>query len=142
MRGLVEVVGGQQHRRAGVAQFLDQGPELPARGRVETRGRLVEEQQLRLALDAESHLQPPALPPGEPVHPGVRRPGQTHRVDQLGAVADQSVVVRVVSDRLGHGERVAGARSLTHHADPVPPPAAGDRGILAQHRHLTGVPAA
>ena len=45
--GLVEVVGGEQHRGAQLAQRADQRPELPAGLRVEAGRRLVEEEQGR-----------------------------------------------------------------------------------------------
>ena len=70
--GLVHVVRGEQDRRAELAQARDQLPGLAARGRVEARGRLVEEDQLRVARDAEGEVQAPALAAGQRGDAGTR----------------------------------------------------------------------
>ena len=63
--GLVQVVGGEQHRGAELAQRPDQRPELAARLGVEAGRRLVEEQQRRPADDAQRDVEPAPLAAGE-----------------------------------------------------------------------------
>ena len=59
--GLLDVVGGQQDRGARPAQVVDQVPGVMPGRRVEARGRLVEEQQIGRADDAEGEVQATAL---------------------------------------------------------------------------------
>ena len=54
------------------AQRLDQVPERPPGLRVEAGGRLVEEQQLGPADDAEGDVEPAALPAGQLPRAGPR----------------------------------------------------------------------
>ena len=58
--GLVEVLRGQQHRRALGDERADDVPHLVAPARVEAGRRLVEEQQLRGDDDARGDVEPPA----------------------------------------------------------------------------------
>ena len=57
---LVEVVRGHEDREPA-RQIVDQPPELPARQRVDTAGRLVEEDDRRLVEDRAAEREP--LPP-------------------------------------------------------------------------------
>jgi len=57
LRGLVEVVSGQQDRRALALELLDQRPELTARLGVEPGGGLVEEEQLGPAEDPQGDVE-------------------------------------------------------------------------------------
>ena len=70
---LLHVVRGEQDRLAERAQPGDQLPRLPTRGGVEAGGRLVEEDQLGVAADAEREVEPPALAAGERLDARVRR---------------------------------------------------------------------
>ena len=63
--GLVEVLGGEQDRAAVGDQLADRGPHLAARARVETGGRLVEEDQRRPADQADREVEPAAHATGE-----------------------------------------------------------------------------
>ena len=77
--GLLQVLGGQQDRRAPVHQRLEHVPQLDAGARVEARGGLVEEQHLgpgderRGQVEAAAHAARVRL--HQPV--GRRRPGRT-----------------------------------------------------------------
>src|SRR5215211_8406953 len=55
--GLFQVLGGQQHGGAGVDQVADQVPEVPAAGRVQPGGGLVQEQHLRAADQAGGQVE-------------------------------------------------------------------------------------
>ena len=70
--GLVHVVGGQHDRAASVAKVADHVPELPARLRVQTGGRLVKEQKLGVADQGDGDRQPLLLAAGELLDEGVR----------------------------------------------------------------------
>ena len=59
---LVEVVRREQDRLAERLERADRVPGVAARGRVEARGRLVEEDQLRVADQRQRQIQPPQLP--------------------------------------------------------------------------------
>ena len=70
--GLVEVVGGEQDGRPLGFQLTDEGPEVAPGLGVESRGRLVEEQQLGAADDAEGDVDPTTLAAREPGDAGLR----------------------------------------------------------------------
>jgi len=56
-------VRGEQHSLAQPAQVLDRRPASPASFRVEAGGRLVEENQIRVAREGEGEVQAAPLPP-------------------------------------------------------------------------------
>ena len=77
-------MGGEQDRGVlDVGQAVHQVVELAPRLRVEAGRRLVQEQQLGPADDADGHVQPAALPAGERADPLARVLGQADRLDQL-----------------------------------------------------------
>ena len=82
--GLVEVMGGEQDRGAlQVGESVHQLVELAAGLGVEAGRRLVEEQQLRAADDADRDVEPAALPAGERGDLAVGEFCQPDRVEQL-----------------------------------------------------------
>ena len=137
---LVQVVGAEQDRGAARGQLPDQVPELPPRRGVEPRGRLVQDQQLGAADQAEREVHPAALTAGQPAQPGARLRGQAHRPDQLARFPGSRVVAGQVPDHLAHGQLAEVAGVLGHDADPGPPAAARGRRVSAQHGHLARVP--
>ena len=60
---------GEQHGTATPAELLDDAPQLPPRLRVQSRRRLVQEQQIRIAHERASNGQALPLPAGELAHP-------------------------------------------------------------------------
>ena len=58
--GLLEVLGGEEDRRAVVRQRLDGLPDREPAARVQARARLVEEDHLRAADQAHREVEPPA----------------------------------------------------------------------------------
>ena len=66
--GLVEVVGGEHDRRAEGAQVLDDLPAPSPGFGVEARGRLVEEDQLRVAGEGEREVEAAPLAAGQPAN--------------------------------------------------------------------------
>ncbi len=139
MLGLVEVVGREQDRGAAGPQPRDQLPELPARLRVETGRRLVEEEQLRRTDDAQRDVQAPPLSTGEPARPCPPLLLQPGGADHLVGVARRRVERRVVAHELLDRElrRVRGC--LPDDAEPRPPGATSGAGIGAENLHLPGV---
>jgi hypothetical protein len=137
--GLVEVVGGEQHRRAEGAQLPDERPELPPRLGVEPGGRLVEEQQLRAADDAQSDLQPSALPTRQPASAGAGVVGEADEFEHLVDVAWFRVVRRLRAQQLPAGQLALAQAGLEHDAQlHLPAPPAGRR-VHAEHPDLSAV---
>ncbi len=130
--GLVEVLGGEQDRGALRDDGAHDLPDLVAAARVESGGRLVEEEQVwgvedgSRDVDAPPHtarvlLDLPAGRRGEPEgfqelggtlpgrRPGVpEQPGQQHQVLGTGQVLVHGRVLAGETDPAAHGVRVAG----------------------------------
>ena len=81
--GLVEVLGREQHGRAGGDEDPHDLPHLVAAAGVETGGRLVEEQQLGGDDDAGGDVEPAAHAARVGAHEPVGGVGQPERVEQL-----------------------------------------------------------
>ncbi len=97
---LLQVVRGQHHGRAAVAQRAHQLPGVPAPFGVQAGRRLVEEEDLGAAEQREGQVQAPFLAPGQLLHPypgppGV--PGPSPGPDRLAGSAVQPVHIRTVS---------------------------------------------
>ncbi len=143
--GLVQVVGGEQDRRAGVGQALDQAPELAAGLRVEAGGRLVQEQQLGAADDAERDVEPAALAAGQAGRAGVALLRQADQLDRLVRPHRVGEVGRHRADPLAHGQ-LAGLGQvvdpLQDDADAGLPLGGRPGRVVPEHRHVAAVPAA
>jgi hypothetical protein len=140
--GLVQVVGGEQHRGALVPQSADEVPELAAHLRVEAGGGLVQEQQLGAADDAEGDVEAAALASGEQAGAAAALVGQADGLDDLVDVPGVPVVAGEVAQHLLDGDQVEVAALLQHHADPLAPVGAGPAGVRAEDGELTAVPVA
>jgi hypothetical protein len=139
---LVEVVGGEQHGRAGVPQPGDEVPEGAARLGVEARGGLVEEQQLGGPDDPQGDVEPAPLPAGELAGAGAGLVGEPDSGDHLVRVAGTGVVARVVVHELVDGQLRLVGGALQHDADPGAPGPSGGARVLPEHADLAGVPGA
>jgi len=85
--GLVEVVGGQQH---GLAQLLERADRLPgvAPGAgIEAGGGLIQEDQLRVADQGQSQIEPAHLTPRQRSHERVLLALQAGQGDHLVGIA-------------------------------------------------------
>ncbi|MDT5041984.1 MAG: hypothetical protein QOE51_2969 [Actinoplanes sp.] len=141
---LLEVLGGEQNAGA-----LGDAPHVLALGRVETGGRLVEEDHLRMSDQARGEVQAAAHPSRVRLGRPARRVGEVEPVEQLGGAlsgvpggeveqpADQHQVLRtgqILVDRgvlAGESDPAAYALWLSQHVD------AGDEratGVRAQQR--------
>ena len=130
-----------------LGQALDQAPELPAGLRVEAGRRLVQEQQLRAADDAERDVQPAALAAGQRWTRERRasRPGRPARStssgsQRVGVVAPRSAAPTraTVSSLDWPGRRPAAGRCRCGTATPRSPCA----GSCPSTRDLAAVAAA
>jgi len=81
--GLLQVLGGQQHRGAAGGQRANQFPDLVAAAGVQPGGGLVQEQQLGDHDDAGGDVQAAAHAPRVGVHQPPGRLGQAEGVQQL-----------------------------------------------------------
>ena len=133
---LVEVVRGEQDRRALGLQAADELPELAAGLGVEPGGGLVEEEQLGAADDAEGHVDPSPLAARELRHPGPRLRLEADRRDHLVDVARVGKEPGEVGQLLAHGVVARLRRRLQHDAEPGLPVEVAVRGIDAEHADL------
>jgi len=100
----VHVVRGEQNRAPRRLELLDELPDLPPRLRVESRRRLVEEEQLRIADDGARERQTLLLSAGQ--LPDARGPFlvKLDETDNLGHAAAARVEAAKESHRLFDGE--------------------------------------
>ena len=82
--GLVEILGGQQHRGALRDQVAHGRPHLGAGGRIETGGGFVEEQQRRPGDHRRGEVDAPPHAAGEPGHRPIRGVREAELFDQFG----------------------------------------------------------
>ena len=76
--GLVDVVGGKHHRRAGGGQVLHRGPRPPAGFGIEPGGRLVQEQDLGPTDDPDRDIDPAPLTSGQGADAGLGVVDEVH----------------------------------------------------------------
>src|SRR6267143_4479192 len=117
--GFLHVVRREQHGAASGAKPADDLPQLPARVRVETRRRLVEEQQLGLAHQRARHRQPLLLSAGERHHARlplfVELDEREHFLDRVRLAIKRSKQREYFADR----ELVGELRCLQLNAQPL-----------------------
>ncbi len=156
--GLIEVLRGEQHRRAGGGDLADRLPDRGASAWVESGGRLVEEQDGRREHEARGDVEAAAHPAGEARDRAVRGIRERERREQVVGASPgprlrhaaeageqhqvlprrERLVDRVEladeADALAHGRRVA------THVDPVDARRAlvevGQRGEALHGRRL------
>ena len=94
--GLLQVLGGEQQRRAAADQLADDVPQVGAAAGVEAGGRLVEEQHRRLGDERPGQVEPPAHAARVGLHRTVGRPprGRTARAARAAAPAPAASAMR------------------------------------------------
>ncbi len=133
-------MGGEHDRRRAVGQLAQVGDQLRAGDGVEARGRLVEEEDVRVGEQLDGDAGPLALPAAQRADPDVDLPGQAHGVDgvtdgvvdlgpgcrrrepEAGGVAKRTLEGQVGMDDvlLGHvAEHVAERPRVGVHVDAV-----------------------
>ena len=91
--GLLEVLRGQQQRRAVAHELAEQVPQLDAAAGIEARGRLVEEEHGRRRDEAGGEVEPAAHAAGERPH------------EPVGGVGEAQALEQLVGPRADHGPR-------------------------------------
>jgi hypothetical protein len=142
--GLLEVLGREQHRRAVGHELLDHHPEVVAAGRVESGGRLVEEEHRRAVHEGGAEVEPSPHAPGVGAGRTIGRvgqpelleelvgPGHVDRLREMGQLTDQPQVLlagQVLVDRrvlAGQPDALADGLRVASHVD-------------AQHRGQAGI---
>ena len=137
--GLVEVVRREENRLAERAERPDHVPRRTARCRVEAGGRLVEEDEVRVADKRYAEVEPALLTAGESLHPRVSLLLEADELDHLVDVARPVVVTGEHAMRLGDRDRRPELRLLQHHPDPLSEGRAGSSGIETEDVYLAGV---
>ena len=134
--GLLEVVRGQEDRRALLVQAADVAPQLLAQLDVDAGGGLVEDDQARLVQQGAGEQQAALHAARELGGAGVALGAQVEDVDHLvGALLGRgllhAVVAAVVDERLAHGQEAVQVRLLLGDADL----AAGLHAVRRQSEH-------
>jgi len=138
----LHVVGGEQHRLAERGEVFDHVPGFAPGGRVESGGRLVQEEQFGVADQGDRDIEAPLQAAGELEHPVVAPVVEADQVDHLVHRPGVRVVTGVHPDRLGHGEVEVNPGGLQDDADPALQPGPVAARILAQDADLAAVPGA
>jgi hypothetical protein len=118
---LLHVMGCEEHGLAEVPQAADHLPGGAARGWIEARRRLIEEDQLGIADRRQRHVEASPLAPGQR---GRALVGLLSKVDQrqrLIDVARGPVVASVQRQALVDGEARLGLGFLQHDPDSLAP---------------------
>src|SRR5947209_6286964 len=134
--GLVEVVRGQHHGLAQLAQRADRLPGVAPRDGVEAGGGLVEEDQLRVADEREPEVQAPHLAARELARGGVLLALQADERDDLVGVARVRIQRREVHERLSHADVAVDAGLLQDDPDALAQRPCPAGRVEAQDAHL------
>ena len=140
--GLLQVVSGDQNRRPGVGEAVDQPPERAPRDRVDAGGRLVQKQHARLVHDgrAERHALFPAA--GQAADQLMLLALETGKLEHpanlllplvLGHTVDAGKEVQVLID----GQIVVQRKLLRHVADSLAHVRRTQMAPLARELHLS-----
>src|SRR6266508_4254842 len=116
--GLVQVVDGQHHGAALVVDVAQQIPQVAPRLRVQARGRLVEEDQLRTVHQGTGDGQPLHLAAGQLFAAHVRLFRQPHDIEHLIGLFGRYAIERGErADLFARGEPLEKRRGLQLYAD-------------------------
>src|SRR4051794_11125332 len=137
---LVEVVRRQHDRLAEVAQAADRVPRRTAGGGVEARGRLVEEDELRVADQRQRQVQAPQLAAGQGPRQGVGLLVEADQGDDVRDVARRRVQARPVRHGLAHLHVAVHAHGLQDDAHAPAQLELAQGRVVAQHGHVAGGP--
>jgi hypothetical protein len=123
--GFLEVLGGQQHVRAGHDQVMDRVPQLDATARIQAGGRLVEQEQAGGSGQADAQVDAAAHAAGIGAHQPVGVGGELHLVEHphrrgLGLLLAQPEQAADHLQVLLAGHRLLHGRELTGQADHLP----------------------
>src|ERR1700722_17653766 len=133
---LVQIVGREEDRLAKRAQRADRLPGGAPRLRIETGGRLVEEDQLGVADERQSEVEPAQLAAGKLARAHVGLLLQAHQAKYLLDVAGVRVEAGPVAQRLARCQVAVDAAALQHDPDALAQCELARGGIVAEHRNL------
>ena len=134
---LVHVMGGEED---GLAELPQPGHDLPGRaagGRVETGGRLVQEDEFRVADEGEGEIEAAPVAAGEPGAERARLLGEADQGDGLVDISRRAVEPGVHGQALPDGQAGLRLRLLQDHAHAVPPGAARRGRVVPQDPDLS-----
>jgi len=134
--GLVELVGGEQDAAAAIHEAPDVLPERAARLDVEAGGRLVQEEQLRIAAQGQCEQNPLALATRQLAEQPVLEPAQSGRGYGFRQGQGRRVVTREQLDVLAHPQHFRRTRPLQH--GPAAEPNLAPPRTLAEQGNLSG----
>jgi hypothetical protein len=123
----------------GLAEVPEPGHDLPggaAGRRVETSGRLVQEDELRVADQGEGEIEPAPLAARQPAAERARLAGQTDQGDDLVDIPRRAIEPGVHGQALPDGQAGLGPGLLQDHAHPVPPGTARRARVVPQDTNL------
>ena len=126
--GLVEVLGGEEDRDAVGDQLADDLPHGAAAARIQPGGRLVQEDQPRIADERHRQVQAAAHPPRVGRQRLVGRVGEVEPLEQLSHPSAPRVAAEVA--QVGHQAQVLGAGEQVVHRGEL----AGDPDRRAHRR--------
>src|ERR1035438_4376038 len=134
--GFIHVMRGEQHGAAIALKSANDVPKLaPALG-IESRGRLVEKQNLWIANQRRRYGQPLALPARELSHPRVGFLGQLQLLENFFGRARLAVETGEEFNGLAHGKLFRQARLLQRDPQPLAHLALILAPAVPQNRHL------
>ena len=131
--GLLQIVGGEQHRGALGAQLADQPPDGGPGLRVEAGAGLVQEEHLGAAEQGHREVEPAPFAAGQLLDPDA---GPVAEADQLQGLRDRAGAAGHPGPGaagLRGGELTGEAALLEHDADPRPDGGALLEGVVAEH---------
>ena len=139
---LVEIVGGQEDRLAQRAKCADHLPGGPARGRVEPRRRLVEEDEIGVADERDSEVETPLLPARERLDARPPFLLEADELDHLVDVARMGVVAGKEAVDLADRQHGGALGVLQDDADPLSQLPRCVARVVPEHRGLARIPRA
>ena len=131
---LVHEVRREEDGLARRAEVADRRPGVAAGVRIEARRRLVEEQDVGVADEAEREVQAPALPAGERAGAGVALGVELDEVDELVGAEAARVPAAVHLQQLADRQLLLDAGGLQDDADPVAQLARRGAGVIPEDR--------
>src|SRR5213078_2089099 len=136
---LVEIVGRQEDRGPFFLELPNEGPQLPSRAWVESRRRLIEEDERRTSHEGHRDPEPPLLASGQVHGEGLRPVCQPDRPDDVVDLLLRHRSVEQlgpIGDGLPRLQPVEGFKILWQDADAVPDFAVVRPDVHAEHAGL------
>jgi hypothetical protein len=121
------------------AQAADRLPRLPPRCGIESRRRLVEEDELRVADQREGEVETAQLPARQRAYALVATSFEPHEFDDLFGRSRPGVVAGEDLEDLAHREQVVDGGRLEHDSDACTKRRPGPARVVAEDAHVAGI---